>query len=275
MQFNEQAGRQWLSSHIWDFIPKNSKRYSTSILSLRRGSNCFGMQVDLPATEGKVIHAGAGFYVLKTDRIGFAVVDSTLLSQPLNEGATVRITPYQRRHFNGNTFSEPVVEDHGTYKTTVHKIGQNVSTIPVQEPKSLYTINMLELLRRGKCTDGIRLISNMLVDFNAHNVELQEPEMHKVNGCDPQFKFDCSTGKFVGHVIIGLNLGADVYYIQLQKTNAEGIRETVTTCSTVYFDQMAEVLETLLCDGAWKVAKVDVLKQEPKVKKHAAEMASA
>lgn len=273
MNFNEQAGKAWLRANVSRLVPANTREYKSSTLTLRLGTNMLGMHVDLPPVEGTVVHAGDDFYAVKTARTAFSIVDPTLLPAPLAEGSKVRITPYQRRRFDGTRFSEPEsTEQRDGYVVKTMLIGKSVSDIPVPKPATEYTEHMLDLLHRAKCPDGVRLISNMLVDFNARNIELQEPVLtgQPDEWRDPQFKFDCETAKFAGRVIIGLDIAADVYYVELQKPDPDGAMATVSRCATVYFDQMAEVLETLLCDGKWKIATVDLLKAAPKVKTAAA-----
>ena len=275
MSFNSEHAKAWLKNNVLSLVPANSRRYTFGDVSLKLGTNMLGLPADLKSIEGTVIHRDDGFYVVKTGRAEFKFVDPSLLKQELDLDSKVRITPYARRRFNGTLLSDPEkVEDTGTgFISRTYAIGVRHSVIPVAEPTTVYSQQMLELLHHGKCTDGVRVISNLLVDCNAKNFRLQEPppvdeETGESLGpyVDPQIQFDCTTSKFTGEVTIGVDVAADVYYVDLKKPNAGGFLQSHAKCEQVYFDRMAEVLENLLCDGNWKFAKVEVLKRAPKRK---------
>ena len=217
-----------------------------------------------PAFEGKVIHCEPGvFGVVKTGRNRFVLVDAAVLAADLEVGSKVHVTPYQRRRFDGKSFLEPIEEktQAGGVMVKTYHIGDRVSEIPLPAPQCEYLQAMQDLLHRGNCTDGIRVISNMLVDFNAKNLAWQQAgKSAEGELLDPQFRFDCETSKFTGHVRIGLDRSEDAYYVEMHKIGMQGEHELVNSCKSVFFVDLAEVLETLLCDGQWKLCKVTVLK---------------
>lgn len=258
-----ELGRSWLRAQAAAFVPPGTVRYFTNELTIKLGVNALGMQVDLAPIEGTVIHAQEEFSVVQTSSDRFTIVDPAVLGTPLIIGSHVRLTPYQRRRFDGSTFQDPVetAERPGGVLARTFHIGTSVSEIPLPAPESEYLQNMQELLHRGKCADGVRLISNMLVDFNAKNLAWQEPEAGPDGRQkDAQFRFDCATGKFVGQVRIGYDRGEDTYYVEMLKEGASGAYEITHSCRSVYADMLAEVLEMLLCDGHWKLCKVEVLR---------------
>lgn len=263
MNFDEQRARDWLKTNVRQFVPSNARQYHTMILTLSLAPNMLGMMVDRKALEGPVIHVEEAFSAVKTGRANFALIDNSILGAPLQEGSKVRVTPYQRRRFDGSTFLDPISVETRESGVTVkqYHIGGCASEIPLPAPKSEYLLHMRELLHYGKCSDGLRVISNLLVDAGACNLAWQEPDgKPDVEWVDPQFQFDCKNGKFEGRVHIGLNVGADVYYVDLLTRDDQGNLSLAHHYDDVYFDQMAEVLEELLCDGAWRIAKVEVLK---------------
>lgn len=277
MNFNSEKAKAWLKDNVrtLNLIPANSRRYTFGDVSLKLGTNMLGLPADLKPIEGTVIHRDDGFYVVKTGRTEFQFVDPSLLQQELELDSKVHITPYARRRFNGTLLSDPEkIEDCGNgIITRSYTLGVRHSEIPVTKPTTVYTQQMLELLHHGKCTDGVRVISNLLVDCKARNFRLQEPpavdeETGESIGpyVDPQILFDCMTSTFTGEVTIGVDVAADVYYVELKKPDADGVLQMHAKCEQVYFDRMAEVLEDLLCDGSWKFAKVEVLKRAPKRK---------
>ena len=281
MSFDTQPAVVWLQANVHRLIPCNLSRYRHGPVALKLGKNILGLSVDLSVIEGTVVHCDPQFYIIKCGRAEFKYVDPAILRDPLVEGSKVRITPYRRRRFNGTLFTEPEsIENHGAYMTRTIVIGQTHAPIPVPTPKSVYTQQMLELLHHGKCTDGVRVISNLLVDCKATNFQLREPpESDPETGeslgpwADPQIRFDCKTDKFTGEVTIGVDVGMDTYYVELKKPDNEGVMQPHAKCEGVYFNQMAETLETLLCDGSWRFAEVMALKAAPKRK--AAEVATA
>lgn len=281
MSFDTRPAITWLQSNVHRLIPTNVSRYRHGPLALKLGTNVLGLSVDLSVIEGTVEHCSPDFYIIKTGRAEFKYVDPTILRERLMEGSKVRITPYRRRRFNGTLFTEPEsIGQDGACVVRSYTIGQTHAPIPVPAPKSVYTQQMLELLHHGKCTDGVRVISNLLVDCKATNFQLLEPpETDPETGeslgpwVDPQIRFDCKTDKFTGEATIGVDVGQDTYYVELKKPDSEGALQPHAKCEGVYFDQMAETLETLLCDGNWRFAEVTVLKAAPKRK--AAEVATA
>lgn len=264
-QFNEEAGKAWVKTNVRSFIPSNAREFKTGVICNRPGTNMLGLSSDRPPVEGKVIQCDDEYFVLKTARNAFAVVDPTILPAPLELGSMVRITTYQRRHFNGRCFRDPQTTCENGIVSRLYHIGNFVSDLPTPPPKSQYMKDMLELLSKGKCTDGVRVISNMLVDFNASNITLVDPDYDSdpLAAGNPEFHFDCETGKFTGHVIIGLDIGADAYYVKLMKPDADGTLAFEASHDDVMFTELAGSLETLLCDGAWKMAKVGVLRKAP------------
>ncbi len=263
MEFNEDA-RAWLRANVANHVPNGTRQYFTNVITTNIGVNSLGLQVDRPAFEGKVIHCEPGvFGVVKTGRNRFVLVDAAVLAADLEVGSKVHVTPYQRRRFDGKSFLEPIEEKTlaGGVMVKTYHIGDRVSEIPLPAPQCEYLQAMQDLLHRGNCTDGIRVISNMLVDFNAKNLAWQQAgKSAEGELLDPQFRFDCETSKFTGHVRIGLDRSEDAYYVEMHKIGMQGEHELVNSCKSVFFVDLAEVLETLLCDGQWKLCKVTVLK---------------
>lgn len=275
MSFNPQAAKTWLQNNVHNLIPSNAARYKFGEVGLKLGSNALGLSAEIPTVEGTVVHCNPEFYVVKIERNAFKFVDPSMLPEPLALNSKVRITPYKRRRFDGSFLTDPErVEDSGTgFRVSTYVLGVNHSAIPLPKPRTIYAEQMLELLHHGKCEDGVRRISNLLVDCKATNFKMHEPpEVDTETGedlgpwVDPQIVFDCNTQKFVGQVTIGVDVAQDVYYVELSKADAEGQMRIHTKCSQVHFNQMAQVLQDLLCDGRWKFAKVDVLKAAPKRK---------
>lgn len=277
MQFNESTAKAWLTSNIGSLVPPNTRRYTHGVVTQSLGTNLLGMKTDLRPFEGVVVHCGDGFYVVKTGRNAFKLVDPSILRETLIEGSKVRITPYQRRRFNGTLLSDPEsIEDNGTYLTKTYVLGVNHSEIPLATPQTQYLLDALDLLHRGKCPDGVRLISNMLVDINATNFSMQEPieathdddgnEVTAEQWHEPQISFDCKSNAFAGRVTVGVDVASDTYFVDLQKPDETGALQPHTRCNSVYFDGLATVLTDLLCDGEWRFANVDVLKAAPKAK---------
>jgi hypothetical protein len=269
-QYNKAAGLAWIDANIHSLVGKNIRQYIKREVSNAPGTNALGLSADRAPTTGKVIHMEEGFNILKVDLKTFAVVDPAILSAPLELDSTVKITTYQRRYFNGKTFSEPVVGQPGAdgISCRTYRIGQVSSQIPTPEPKSGYMKDMLVLLNSGKLPDGTRVISNMLVDCKATNIMTVDPDYDNDPDArgNPEVHFDCDTGKFVGHVVVGIDIGLDEYFVKLQQRNLAAVLEDIDTHEGVGFMELAEVLERCLCDGSWKIAKVEVIKAAPKQK---------
>jgi hypothetical protein len=274
MSFDTKPAVAWLQANIHRLIPRNVNRYHHGAMTTKLGTNVLGLKVDLSIAEGTVEYSCPDFYIIKTGRANFKYVDPAILRQPLIVGSKVRITPYLRRRFNGTLFTDPErTERDGFAVVNTYAIGQTHAEIPIERPTVVYTEQMLQLLHHGKCTDGIRVISNLLVDCNAKNFKLQEPPKDDPESgeplgpwVDPQIRFDCKTDKFTGEVTVGVDVGSDTYYVELKKPDSEGVLQPHTKCENILFDQLAETLEILLCDGNWRYAEVTVLKAAAKRK---------
>ena len=270
MTFNEQGARDWLRQNVRSHVPATARKYHARILTLTAPTNMLGVKVDHRPFKGRVIHVAPEFTAFKiSGQNDFVLADPVLFADRLVEGTTVKVVPYQRRHFSGATFAEPAIERYENgVEAQVFRIGQVESTIPLpHEPQTGYLEDLMTLLHRGICPDGVRVISNMLVDCNARSIDIQEPDLSVPGDIrDPQFSFDCTTDKFTGRVVIGLDMGADAYYVHLLKPVEGETPVLAAKHDYVLFDELADLLTLLLCDGKWAKAKVEVLKAAPKAK---------
>lgn len=258
---HEELAKSWLRSNVRANIPANARTYRSTTLSNRSCTSSMGFKTDHPDFIGTVIKSNPEFKVVKSGRTEFVIIDPTVLRAELHEGSKVSIIPYARRHFNGRrlTDPEPVIDSSGV-RMSVIKIGSSVSEIPVEKPKSKLGLHLLDNLQRMSCPDGIRVVSNLLVDVGAKNFRFVDVDFDNTESKgDLQFIFDCSNLKFSGRVTVGVDRGLGLFYIEMHKVNDNHPDILQHRCEGVCLDSLAEVLSTLLCDGEWRFAKVEVL----------------
>lgn len=258
---HEKLAKNWLRSNVRANIPANAKTYRFTTLTNRSCTSSMGFKIDHSDFTGTVIESNPDFMVVKSGRTEFVIIDPKVLREELHEGSKVSITPYARRHFDGRRLTDPApVTAPSGLRLSVTIIGASVSDIPVVKPTSKLGLHLLDNLQRMRCPDGIRVLSNLLVDVGAENFRFVDVDLDNTESdVDLQFIFDCSNLKFSGRVTIGVDRGLGLFYIDMHKVSDDQPDVLQHRCEGVCLDSLAEVLSTLLCDGEWRFAKVEVL----------------
>lgn len=261
MFIHEQAAKSWLQSNVGAHTPANTKSIQLTTLTSRLVTGTLGSRVDHAPFTGCVIETNSQFSVVKTGPTGFVIIDPAVLRDDLQEGMQVSVTPYARRRFDGSRLMDPVSRDLASGAAlTVTAYGSSVSTIPVETPRSDFGKHLLNTLQRLRCPDGVRVMSNLLVDIGATNFVFVDADMDDPTETrDLQLIFDCTNRNFSGRVTIGMDRNLELFYLEMHKVYPEAPEVLQHRCEGIYLDNLAEVMSTLLCDGEWKFAKIEIL----------------
>jgi len=193
----------------------------------------------------------------------FRVIDKAILKTSPEVGATVLITPYHRRRFDGLNVGAP--EKNGMF--TTYTLGDSDSRIPVDRSslQSSYLRDLINQLSKLPAGDGVRNIGNMLVDAGGANPgvagykDIPDEDAAIVA---PAIAFNIDTKKFKGVLSVEYNRGID-YYEVVQLVSGEEVNRV----SDVDFTSLGAVITDLVDDGEWIHPRVEVLKKHPRRKR--------
>lgn len=247
MTFKPTQGQVWLFENSRSHACSKDRRYTQSVLTTKLVKSDRGDLIDPPPFTGTVVHRCPDFYVVQTDRSAFKIIDPGVLREPLPPNGLVRITPYQRRHFNGLPIAPPAN-----------------SVLPVPPPRTPGAAVLLDLLHHGRCDDGVRSIANLLVDCNAYNVKLQEDEDKGLS----TVSVDVETLHLSGRVLITHDVDHGLLTVEVRKRDRDGILQAHALCQGVTPKNTPRVLTDLLCDGQWKFAQVSIVHERKSDHKH-------
>ena len=158
---------------------------------------------------------------------------------------------------------EPVKSPDG--RGTIFTIGESVSHLPVSKPGivSEYLLNMIDLLERGK-TDSFRTIAQVLIDAGAtlEPPQINDPDPENINR-PPAITFRVQSAKLSGYVNIFYDRSMDYYGINV----LDGCGTIVDTISDIDCTSMADVIQRLVDDETWRIAKVEFIKKAQPARK--------
>lgn len=273
MSNSRDEAKSWLRDVAWKHTPSNARRYQFQIYTGEASINVLGLQADLNPQEGKLVEVSEKWAAIKTARTEFFVCATPLMEFVPEIGATIRVTPYVRRKFDGTRLDAPKVQDLGGYMTSTIIIGERVSPIPVDKAslKSPYLRDMIAQLEELPAPDGTRTIAQLLVDAGAGTEPIcfDDPEDDDVIRKPPTIEFRITSQKWNGYLRVIYDRAMDFYRVQLTDTTKAKVEVDI---QDVDFTSLGEVIANLVDDGNWRIAKVEVLKPGPrKVAKAASE----
>lgn len=241
-------------------VPSNARRYSFLIVDSEPPvSAMLGVKTDYRPIAGKVVDTIEGAVVVKTGRTDFAVVSHEILSSIPEVGATVRITPYARRLFDGSRLDGPQVEDQTLenglrIQTRTIRIGDNRTPLPVQAQRSTYLQDLIRQIEEMRAPDGFRTVAQMLVDAKATAFTVVDPsDNDDIIATRPEISFSVSTARFEGRVSVVYWRVPDLYHVHFAPES--GQPEEVPD---VDFMSLGGVLGERIDDGLWRIAKIEI-----------------
>lgn len=250
----------------WKHIPSNARQWTWLGVDEQGGTNSLlGTKADYPPIEGKVVDRIDGATVVKKARTEFAVVADTIMPSIPDIGATVRITPYARRLFDGTRLDAPKVEEHtrpdGTkYTTRILRIGDQRTPLPVTAAHSSYLKDLIAQIEERRAPDGFRTVAQLLVDASARYFTVEDPDDDAdIMATKPMLSFWVDTAQFKGRVSITYWRVPDYYQIRFEPADG-GLHDE----QDVDFTSVGQVLHDRIDDGAWRMAAVEILKPAPR-----------
>lgn len=241
-------------------LPSNARRYSYLMVDSEPAVNAMlGFKVDYKPIVGKVVDIIDGAVVVKTARTDFAVVSHEILPFIPDVGASVRITPYARRMFNGSRLDTPLVEEETLenglrVQTRTIRLGDDHTPLPVRAERSSYLKDLIEQIEKMKAPDGFRTVSQMLVDANATAFTVVDPsDNDDIIATRPEISFSVCTSRFKGRVSVVYWRVPDLYHVHFAPES--GQPEEVPD---VDFMSLGSVLGERFDDGQWRIAKIEI-----------------
>ncbi|QNM95500.1 hypothetical protein [Chitinimonas koreensis] len=259
---NRESAQAWLHSVVRQHLASNARRYDRSCYTpdLGRQCNALGIHVDLKPEEGKVVELSEDWLLLKTGRASFFVAARSLLAFQPALGDQVRITPYARRRFDGTRLDAPIQERYGDVVFDVFKLGERVSPLPIDKSalRSPHLLALIEQVEQLSAPDRYRTLAQLLLDAGGDSprVDYRDVDDKDLGRIAPALRFSVQTTKHRGHLDIRYNRGADWYDLYLIEA---GSLDEVQARTGVYFNELAVVIASLIDDGSWLLAKVEVL----------------
>ncbi|WP_432263413.1 hypothetical protein [Cupriavidus sp. TMH.W2] len=262
---SKEEGHAWVQSVVNRHLPLGTRHYSAFVYAGGLVSNSFGGESDPQPQEGKVVEHSDHWVLLKVDQTSVFVVPKELLETVPEIGATVRITPYARRRFDGTRLDALAAKDAPGNATRAIVIGEARSELPVDKNSisSPLLKEMIEQVEARLAPDGMRTLAQVLIDAGAANrpVGLRDPSEVDEIAAPPTLQFHIDNTRFKGMLNIVFHRVDDCFRVQLAEYGSWAV---VKETNHVPFSALAEVLTDLVDDGKWRIAKVEVLKPAPR-----------
>lgn len=258
---NRASLRASLPALVAHAIPKNAREIHCSFFDDTPMQNTFGMRVDGQPAEGRVVAHTDEAFIVKTDRTKFVAVDKQLATLCPALDDKVQVTPYARRDFAGKRLDavkeEKCMSSDGKAYTVVRlTIGGKPSSIPLPAtPSCPYLADLVEQLEIMPTPDRWRTIANMLVDANAQDIRIVDPDEKNIFKTPPEISFAIHTGKFAGRIAVLYDRGYDLYAVELRADDV-----AITRIREVEVTSLAKVMTDLIDDGSWLRIRVEILR---------------
>lgn len=260
----KEDAKTWLRTVAANHLASNARKYTFGVVSSGAATNnTLGLQIDIKPFEGKVVDGNHEWLLVKVARSQFMAVEKAILHDVPDIGATIRVTPYHRRRFDGKLVGEPEESVTNGFRSTTFLIGDSDSRIPIDKTslKSTYLKEMIEQISKLPVGDGIRNIGNALVDAGGSDpgpVGYADPEDEDAATIRPRLTFAIDTLKYQGELSIELNRAADYYEIVLTQNGM--VQKRV---EDVDFESLGRQIVELVDDEKWRLAKMEILKAAP------------
>lgn len=268
----KQKGLEWIKARAHKHLASNVKRYYPCVYTEEPSENGFGITVDIAPRQGKVVEVDSEWVLVKTSRDMLFAAARHLLQTVPEEGATVLITPYTRRLFDGSRMDAPVETSENGIKTLAFRLADTRSYLPVDKKtlRCSHLVNMITQIEDLKAPDGVRRISQVLVDAGASDKPgcfgFKDPTDEDLPFVAPTVQFRVSTAKFTGLLNVIFDVAIDLYKVQLVEPNTATVVQELVN---IDFTSLGQAIVNLIDDGTWRIAKVEVIRQAPKRRKAA------
>lgn len=251
-------------------VPRNARSFKFRIYDDKPAASPLGVLIDPKPFLGTVIAKTDIAIIIKVGRAQFAALDRTLVDEEPDTGVKVEVTPYARRHFDGQRIDTPTqstqfTADGKAFTVQSLILGDTTTQLPLPEPRCPELAALIKQLETMYAPDGYRRITHLLVDAGAREFTWVDPAPIDILRTPPAIGFTVETAKFAGQVTVLYDRSLDLYAVELRR-NGE-LQERV---DEVYFDDLGQVLERLIDDGRWRRIRVEVLRKSTTTRKREA-----
>lgn len=261
MSSQQNDAKTWVRSVVGKHLPRTARSYRVATYTGEASVSSLGLQLDLSPFEGKVVEVTEAWILMKAGRAAeFFVVSHSLVDNVPAVGDSVRITPYARRGFDGRRLDSPKVAIDNGVRIQSFVLGEHRSRLPLDTetlvcPELCEMVDQIEQLR---APDGVRRLAQVLVDAGAGSMPIAyvDPAPEDIIAKPPSLKFRVHTAKTDGWIEYRYDRGLDAYDMALTDLGDALLKEA----KSVFFDQIAEITTDWIDDGAWRVAKVEILR---------------
>lgn len=232
-------------------------QHKTVFLGLE-SSPSLGIKFDFKPFEGVVLEANPEFCIIQTTNDSYVFLDSAIIEGLPEVGSRIEVTPYARRYFQGDRLDSvfPVLRNGKEVMRQQVFSPSGCSPLPLKQPKTDEGRHIVDYIERAVCPDGVRVLSNFLVDIDARNLHFIEPSVDGVSG-DSDFilTFDCSSKKFSGRVHVRMDKAMEKFGLDLCKIE-KGHEVLMHRVHSIESDDLSRVMTDMLCDGRWAFASI-------------------
>lgn len=262
MSQRQDDARTWVRSVIGKHLPRTARKYKLAVYTGEATvSAVLGVQIDLNPAEGKVIELTDDWILIKLGRAAeFFVAARNMVDKIPELDATIRITPYARRGFDGRRLDAPRTEQSGEgVVIQSYTFGASGAVLPIDKAslRCPELRSLLDYLEQFDAGDGVRCLSQVLVDAGAwqHPVAYVDPLPEDITAKPPSVKFRVSTAKADGWLEYRYDRAMDVFRLSL--TDADG--NNIMQAEGVHFDDLTGITVDWIDDGTWRIAKVEIM----------------
>lgn len=235
--------------------------YTSHICDPAGSKGMFGI-LDHKPTMGKVLAVEDNMVIVRNGRkSAFSAFDASNMDLIPHVGDTVKVTPYERRYFDGRKYSEPLKHADGISSTIIGEQKSNIPGVPNGASQEL--MDMVYQLTSIPA-DARRRITNVLIDAGAWKEPVQifdltdDAKTHLL----PKLVFHIEQENQKGKLSVTLDRAADAYVVALEEDGKEPvIREDC------YFDDLSSVINKMIVhNDDWLKDRVEIIKKAPKKK---------
>jgi len=235
-------------------------------------TNSLGLSADIAPVEGKVVDQNDEFWLLKLGRASeFFVLSKALCKQELEIGSTVKVSAWSRVDWDGHPFWMPRVSNEGGFQRSTMIIGKTTTELPIDK-KSIKCEELKEMARviEHEKADHLRTIAQVLLDAGAVNTPIVVKDVEEdgdIIANQPKLVFVVSSKKHQGTIAFIYDRGLDAFTVSLR--DSQGVEVQKADCLFITPDGISEIGKTVISmidDGEWINAKIEVLKPAKPVK---------
>jgi hypothetical protein len=270
----KQQADEWIRTVARQHLGANIRRFTwNGYYGQKAIGALLGTQSDFKPVTGTAVAENDDFVLLKLSPNDFFGVSKGLLSEPVAVGSKVQVTPYARRRFDGQPLYAPTKVEQGEAGCTIstYIIGESKSYIPVDKESIVCQElkDMIDVIERERA-DELRTVAQVLVDAGAW---METPtvrdvlEEEDIIDKPPTVTFRVSSTKADGRISVIYDRAMDSFDLVLMDLDGkELVRQDNIYITPEGPSELGAATMSMVDDGLWRIAKVEVLKKAKQVK---------